>query len=132
MIQLQDVQDYIQLKQDIAAYLRAHPDALHAPRAWSEGLAHFVEINGEDWSYATEQDGWTFSQQDCGKRVFIAGHEIEAAPESFSARELYEYLCCLPNHNNLTPIVVDMWLTNACMHGKASEAPGRGHFALVC
>ena len=131
MIQLQDVQYYIQLKQRIAGFLQKHPDALHAPRAWSEGLAHFIEIDGEDWSYASEQDGWTFSQQDNGKRVFIASQEIEVLPASFSARELYEYLCCLPDHDSLTPIVVDMWLTNACMHGKASEAPSRGQFALV-
>ena len=127
---MSEVQHYLHLKQRISAFLSQNPDAMHKQRDWSEGLAHFFEIESEEWSYASLQDGWTFSQQESGERVFLSQREFdEGLASSFNARELYEYLCCLPQHEQLTPIVVDMWLTNACMRGKASEA--RGQYALA-
>lgn len=130
MIKEHDIKAYLALKSRLADYLTKYPDALDARRDWSEGLAHYIEVDGEEWSYTNLKHGWAFSHQDSGRRLlFHDSAPFAEQVDRFNVKELYEYLSCLPEHEQISPVAIDMWLVNACMRGKISEE--RGQFALV-
>ena len=109
MINTEDLRTYSDLKQQLCLYIHQQPDQLIPfQRRHSEGLARFLSVGPDEWSYTAETDGWSF-RYNSGDRVFIRDTEIlDPSGISFSAQELTAFLAGQPQHANINVMVVDI------------------------
>jgi hypothetical protein len=125
MIRLADIRAYLDLKERIAAAVLADDSAfIPSQRECSEGLARSIEVGGQPWTYAAQDDGYAFTNRQRRFSVLIRPHERDQ--RSFSGKELSRYLQCYTTTEDVSELVVDNWLAQACRQGHMQQVCGGG------